>query len=659
MNFNRLVSEWAWRVNDGMPDPKNRTHVELLRQVLIESGYSEDFVLEYTQNLLEVDDDKMIKYKDEDGKSKTMKASSAKTQDNEHPAKIAWNKLQDKGDSEPDEKEKEVDPTKLTGSDFERKAGDDTEESESDSEISKTINDKRFGISAKVSNSLSKGYIGEDDATKVNQFKDDFEKFQANPSKEAAEELVEKYNLSMNASGTKLYLGFLAGENRKILGQGNKLVNTIGGELNNFVDLKAKGNAAKTKTNALAGASKPDLATKATAAEDEGVKELFSREPYNRLKEQYHQIFGPKGEDGKILRPSSEHSKAYFNQSVSENTSLDRTIEKLEEQGNTAVKDSMVAHKERMQNISKNFDSMSPDERRTAVEESYSQMAREMHEADPDAARAIMKNVAEMALYDSEIAGGDEAYLPSHGSYPSGDKLRVDRDGKGAIERVAAVSVKFGKSSGGVYGFPGESAQYIKYHPQEEKRDLLRNRVGYPGYPLGVKEDHINEPEKFNNLIEEGELSSIFKEGGAEKIRLKLVDIQKKIDTEVEKLPKPLKKKALVSIRKKLDSLNAEAQAVITENIDVAKAQEKLGKHNTREMMKGGAHAANIIVMVACIKTSEGLSNIEHNHQVISDSGLESKTEKGSADPKKWKFMGRFTDNRGGGLQGAYIGEDK
>ena len=75
--------------------------------------------------------------------------------------------------------------------------------------------------------------------------------------------------------------------------------------------------------------------------------------------------------------------------------------------------------------------------------------------------------------------------------------------------------------------------------------------------------------------------------------------------------------------------------------------------------MKGGAHAANIIVMVACIKTSDGLSNIEHNHQVINDSGLESKTEKGSADVKQWKFMGRFTDNRGGGLQGAYIGGDK
>ena len=53
MNFNRLVSEWAWRVNDGCPDPKNRTHVEFLRDVLRENGYDEDWVLEYTENLIE------------------------------------------------------------------------------------------------------------------------------------------------------------------------------------------------------------------------------------------------------------------------------------------------------------------------------------------------------------------------------------------------------------------------------------------------------------------------------------------------------------------------------------------------------------------------------------------------------------------------------
>ena len=657
MNFSRLVNEWAWRVNDGMPDPLNRTHVEFLRDVLRESGYGEDFIMSYTQNLTEAgEDDKIIKYKDKDGNAAEMKAAAAKKQSEDHPAKIAWQKTQDDDTGNSTEK---PDPQQLSGTDFERSAGKKKEKpTESDSETSKAINDKRFGVSAKVENLLSKGYIGKDDAVKVNEFKEDFEQFQSNPSKETAEELVKKYNLSMNSSGSKLYLGFLAGDNRKILGQGNKLVQVMGNELNKFVDLKAEGNAAKTKTNALAGSSKPELATKAFARDDEGVQELFSKEPYNRLKERYHQIFGPKGEDGKILRPSSEHSKEYFSQSVNENTSLDKTISLLEEQGNEEVKNAMVAHRDRMKNIAKGFDKPS-EELRKQVESSYSQMAREMHESDPDAARAIMKNVAEMALYDSEIAGGDEAYLPSHGSYPSGDKLRVDRDGKGAIERVAAVSVKFGKSGGGVYGFPGESAQYIKYHPEEEKRDLLKNRIGYPGYPLGVKEEQLNEPEKFNKLIEEGELTEMFKEDGAEKIRLKLVEIQEKINTEVDKLPKPLKKKALVNIRKKLDALNSEAQAVIAENIDTTKAQELLGKHNAREILKGGAHASNIIVMAACIKTSDGLSNIEHNHQVINDTGLESKTEKGSDDLSKWKFMGRFTDNRGGGLQGAYIGGDK
>ena len=651
MNFNRLISEWAWRVNDGCPDPKNRTHVEFLRDVLRESGYAESFIQEYTQNLTEAD---IFKAKSKESGRTVV-----------YRSKEAMEKAIEDGTAEPldakDEKETEEkpekDPAKLSAADgdFERNA-DTPKSKEPDNSAIKAMNDKRFGVNNKADVALGKGYIGEDDAKKIKEFKTDFEEFAKNPSQQLANDLVSKYNLSMNSSGSKLYLGFLAGDNRKILGQGNNLVKSMGDELNKFVDLKAEGNAAKTKTNALAGSSKPDLATKAFAKDDEGVQELFSKEPYNRLRERYHQIFGPKGEDGKILRPSDKHAKAYFEQSVSENTSLDRTIELLDEQGNVEVKNAMISHKERMQNISKNFDSMSPEERRKAVEDSYSQMAREMHEADPDAARAIMKNVAEMALYDSEIAGGDECYLPSHGSYPSGDKLRVDRDGKGKVERVAAVSVKFGKS-GGVYGFPGESAQYIKYHPDEEKRDLLKNRVGYPGYPLGVKEDHINEPKKFNKLIEESELGPAFKEEGAENTRVKLVDIQKKIDAEVDKLPKPLKKKDLVQIRKKLDTLNAEAQAVIKENVDIEKLKELLGKHNAREFMKGGAHAANIIVMVAAIKTSGGLSNIEHNHQVINDSGLESKTEKGSSDPRDWKFFGRFTDGRGGGLQGSYVGK--
>ena len=48
--------------------------------------------------LFEIDDEKMIKYKDKDGESKEMKAGSAKTMPMDHPAKQAWDKMQDAGD---------------------------------------------------------------------------------------------------------------------------------------------------------------------------------------------------------------------------------------------------------------------------------------------------------------------------------------------------------------------------------------------------------------------------------------------------------------------------------------------------------------------------------------------------------------------------------
>ena len=47
MNINALVKDWAWRVNDGMPDPKNRNHIGLLEDTLRAYKYSEDFISEY------------------------------------------------------------------------------------------------------------------------------------------------------------------------------------------------------------------------------------------------------------------------------------------------------------------------------------------------------------------------------------------------------------------------------------------------------------------------------------------------------------------------------------------------------------------------------------------------------------------------------------
>ena len=115
MNFSRLVNEWAWRVNDGMPDPRNRTHVEFLRDVLRESGYGEDFIMSYTQNLTEAEVFKATKkdtgnvsdFDTEAARDKAIKSGSH--------TKI--------GDSKPDKK-------KSAKVSFDRRAGTDTTKSD-------------------------------------------------------------------------------------------------------------------------------------------------------------------------------------------------------------------------------------------------------------------------------------------------------------------------------------------------------------------------------------------------------------------------------------------------------------------------------------------------------------------------------------------------
>ena len=72
--------------------------------------------------LLEIDDEKMIKYKDKDGESKEMKAGSAKTMPDEHPAKQAWQKM---SDAEKGGDDSEKDGGKLGGGDFDRDGGDE------------------------------------------------------------------------------------------------------------------------------------------------------------------------------------------------------------------------------------------------------------------------------------------------------------------------------------------------------------------------------------------------------------------------------------------------------------------------------------------------------------------------------------------------------
>ncbi len=71
-------------------------------------------------NEADVDDDKIIKYKDKEGESQEMTAGAAKKQPDNHPAKVAYNKMTDDGGDD-----KKDSGGKLGGSDFDRAADDD------------------------------------------------------------------------------------------------------------------------------------------------------------------------------------------------------------------------------------------------------------------------------------------------------------------------------------------------------------------------------------------------------------------------------------------------------------------------------------------------------------------------------------------------------
>ena len=85
----------------------------------------------------EVDDDKIIKYRDEEGESQEMPASSAKKLPKDHPAKIAYDTMgkYDDYQDKKDDSEKD-DGGKLSDTDFDRDGSEDDNDKSDDVEIS-------------------------------------------------------------------------------------------------------------------------------------------------------------------------------------------------------------------------------------------------------------------------------------------------------------------------------------------------------------------------------------------------------------------------------------------------------------------------------------------------------------------------------------------
>ena len=91
-DFNKIVREWSYRVDDGKPNPYNSAHLYHLSQVLIENKWPYNVIDELLQNLAEQDSEreklmkKVIKYKDKEGNDREITVGGALKQGEEHPA---------------------------------------------------------------------------------------------------------------------------------------------------------------------------------------------------------------------------------------------------------------------------------------------------------------------------------------------------------------------------------------------------------------------------------------------------------------------------------------------------------------------------------------------------------------------------------------------
>src|SRR6056300_903343 len=96
----QILEEWAYRVDSGIPNPKNPTHLRELADVLDELGLSQ-IKSELITNLLEADDknfkspvlNKIVKYTDKNGDEKEGKVGNLLRLAQDSPGRIAAEKL--------------------------------------------------------------------------------------------------------------------------------------------------------------------------------------------------------------------------------------------------------------------------------------------------------------------------------------------------------------------------------------------------------------------------------------------------------------------------------------------------------------------------------------------------------------------------------------
>ena len=714
--INELISELSYRSDEGYPILTKSTHITLISEILDDWGLSE-IKNELIQNLLEADgsteDDK---YSGIGGQPPMYVKKSDYTRWQSNPDGFSGDKFKksdsgkyslvkdDGTESEEEQKPSTFDASTPDGLSYIKSLGKD------DAAYQAAVKAGYIDNDGEVPTNLPKSNFSEGDAQTIDGFKSRVEKssmssqakaeanqlieklsviFDTSKSKEDIVNTISDMNISVSSNRKKLYLDDMRKYGvglYKILGDGTKGAISAINKIAEYMELPEDDNKMSIEIEA---AAKPDLGSKnirslykktsrgfTDEVDDINVEKLFKTPPLDRIDTtKFKSVFGPTDDNGNLLTPSSQHSKEYLKFSIDNNISVDNTINVLEKYASDGkiseeLANSVKAHKQRMSDVLNNMEIPS-EAAANAVDLSYAKMFDELMKQNQDLASRMLKQFAEMRLYDSEIAKGDEAYLPGDGSFPAGDKL-VFQNGAGGTERVSFVSVKYGKN-GDVYGCPANSKALQTLHPDINKRDRQGQYIGEGGYTLAVNDNLVSDKETTKksiksmidempdvqgifNDIELDEISNIVYES---KERINQLKAQYEKDGKMDKvgwakLQKDiLKDPSLVELNSKLKDL-----------VSVEKFSKLIGSRNGRVASKydfGAAHFISGLSLANQIVTSNGYEGVTHNKQYYDNGTLKNTTVAGTTDRDEWYInfrMYRTAGRSGGGAQVSYIGSE-
>lgn len=531
-SFDKLLTNISWLYDKGYPNFTIKEDREKLYEYLLSIGFPHSAIIELSERFIkeEIDDETIIKYRDEDGESKEMKAGSAKTLKKDHPAKIEYDRLKGKDDTEDQSKGK-----KLSGpKDFERELGDEPKaepkkEKSYRIQVSDVGNDayNDFSNDEEADVKLTPPDFGGDEKIQGKVARRLFAKMQLLGQgkdvefSEADKANMEYLTISSNTDSGQVFFG-----ERTTTDAGHSTIPKLsrytktGAFQGRAVDKQAvyeRWNEVKQKLIDL-GVSLPKFKSPLGKLDDppasltKGHKNLnhkpnkmiTTRSKVSELPPGVRKILndgGMKDEDlmlgGVIGDPKNPPPKSEDFVEANKST-MNEILESAKKSGNEdSVKYVQKANDE-IQSIL-NDDSLSADEKLKKLEDNLGRIQKEMYDSagklDAKEQASVLKDFAEVIVMMKYRCQKKEAYMPASGNFPIADVLVMERDGTGKVLSINSVSVKSADKGTNI---PGSSAfefcnHFSNVYPEHKERFN------------SLKELHVNKLDKVkrDNLDEE------------------------------------------------------------------------------------------------------------------------------------------------------------